>query len=373
MKKTLKIFLLLAFFPCFTLSIKGQYAIVLKDSTILTEIKIKDATPLETQNKITYINKDNKEYQLTPKDAMLFRKKKRTYISKSLTLDGITQQLFLERIMTNDSVSLYTYKYKAKREKELVVYEKKGEKLVPLTDTNNPFINYLKTFPIIQQNPHLEEKLADVPPTSYNLIEQYKKIRRNNINLFTRFRWGAMIGGGFSQIKSEGNLSFSNESHVTLGLFADLPIYKYFSFHPEIYYLKNAKLNEQASSIIGMSFNREYINLPLLARFSFINLKSRAIPYVQVGPEIIYLIKGETNGYEIRNATGYETQLTEWDTYFHKNFSMTINAGIGLEYKLNRRHSLFVDIRYRFEPSMQLLDNRKTSMNSVFTTLSFNL
>jgi hypothetical protein len=182
-----------------------------------------------------------------------------------------------------------------------------------------------------------------------------------------------MIGGGFSQIKSEGNLSFSNESHVTLGLFADLPIYKYFSFHPEIYYLKNAKLNEQASSIIGMSFNREYINLPLLARFSFINLKSRAIPYVQVGPEIIYLIKGETNGYEIRNATGYETQLTEWDTYFHKNFSMTINAGIGLEYKLNRRHSLFVDIRYRFEPSMQLLDNRKTSMNSVFTTLSFNL
>jgi hypothetical protein len=137
--------------------------------------------------------------------------------------------------------------------------------------------------------------------------------------------------------------------------------------------LKNAKLNEQASSIIGMSFNREYINLPLLARFSFINLKSRAIPYVQVGPEIIYLIKGETNGYEIRNATGYETQLTEWDTYFHKNFSMTINAGIGLEYKLNRRHSLFVDIRYRFEPSMQLLDNRKTSMNSVFTTLSFNL
>ena len=87
----------------------------------------------------------------------------------------------------------------------------------------------------------------------------------------------------------------------------------------------------------------------------------------------MYLVKGETNGYEMRESTGYQTQLIEWPTYLHNNFSMSINAGVGLEYKLNKKHSLFFDIRYRLEPSMKLLDNRKTSMNSVFGTLSFNI
>ena len=371
MKKTLKRLLLLAFFSCLVLTVKAQSSIALKDSTILVKVKIKDASSFDKQYEIRFTDKDKKEHHLTPKDIILFREKKKMYVSKPLTLNGITQQLFVERIMYNDSISLYVYR--TEEEKDLIVYERKGEKLIPLTETNNPFIEYLKTFPVITQNPELEAKLMDIPPSSYKLIDQYNKIKKNNINLFTRFRWGIMASGGFSQIKSTGNISFSQESHFTVGLFADLPVYKYFSFHPEVYYLKNAKLNEQTSTNVGLSFNRESICIPLLARFSFINVRSKAIPYLQLGPEFMYLVKGETNGYEMRESTGYQTQLIEWPTYLHNNFSMSINAGVGLEYKLNKKHSLFFDIRYRLEPSMKLLDNRKTSMNSVFGTLSFNI
>ena len=356
---------------CLTSGIKAQNVVVLKDSTILVGVKLKDASPIEKQYEVKFTDKEKKEYHLTPKDVIIFNEKRKRYLSKSFTLDGISRELFLERIMYNDSTSLYIFK--SENEKDLVVYEDKYGTIVPLIDKSNPFIEYLKTFPVVHQNPELVAKIENTPPVPNKLLDQYHTVRKNNINLFTRFRWGVMAGGGFSQIKGIGNLSFSNESHLTVGLFADLPVYKHFSFHPEVYYLKNAKLNEKNYSAIGMSFNREYICMPLLARFSFINLKSKAIPYIQVGPEIMYLFKGETNGYEMREATGYETQITEWDTYYHSNFAFTLNAGIGLEYKLNKKHSLFFDVRYRMESSVKLLENRETSINSVFTTLSFNL
>lgn len=368
--KTIKL-LFIGLLLCLSTEIKAQNAVVLKDSTILVGVKIKDASPIEKQYEVKFTDRENKEYHLTPKDVIIFNEKRKRYLSKSFTLDGISRELFLERIMYNDSVSLYVYK--SENEKDLVVYEEKDGTIVPLFDKSNPFINYLKTFPVVLQNPELAEKIEDTPPIPNKLLDQYYKVRKNNINLFTRFRWGVMVGGGFSQIKGTGNLSFTNESHLTVGLFADLPVYKYFSFHPEVYYLKNAKLNEKNYSTIGMSFNREYICMPLLARFTFINLKSKAIPYLQFGPEIMYMFKGESDGYEMREATGYETQITEWDTYYHQNFAFTLNAGIGLEYKLNKKHSLFFDVRYRMESSVKLLENRKTSINSVFTTLSFNL
>lgn len=370
MKKTKLLFICL--FSCLFLTMKAQNVVVLKDSTMLVGVKLKDTSPIQKQYEIEFTDKKNKEYHLKPEDVIIFNEKKKRYLSKTFNIDGISRQLFLERIMYNDSVSLYIYR--SENNKDLVLYEKNREVLIPLIGTNNAFTNYLKNFPVILQNPELAEEIETVPPTPSHLIEKYNKVKKNNINLFTRFRWGIMVGGGFSQIKKvSGNLLFSNESHLTIGLFADLPVYKHFSFHPEVFYLKNAKLNEQTSPVIGMSYNREYISMPLLARFSFINLKSKAIPYLQVGPEIMYLFKGETNGYEMREATGYETQITEWDTYLHDNFAFTFSAGVGVEYKLNKRHSLFFDVRYRIEPSVKLVKDRKTSINSVFTTISFNL
>lgn len=370
MKKTKLLFICM--FSCLFFTMKAQNVVVLKDSTILVGVKLKNASPIQKQYEIQFTDKENKEYHLKPEDALIFNEKKKRHLSKTFNIDGISRQLFLERIMYNDSVSLYIYK--SENNKDLVLYEKKNEALIPLLDTNNAFTDYLRNFSVILQNPELREEIEATLPIPSQLIEKYNKVKKNNINLFTRFRWGVMAGGGFSQIKkSSGSLSFSNESHLTVGLFADLPVYKYFSFHPELFYLKNAKLNEQTSTTIGMSYNREYISIPLLARFSFINLKSKAIPYLQVGPEIMYLFKGETDGYEMREATGYETQIIEWDTYFHDNLALTFSAGVGLEYKLNKRHSLFIDVRYRIEPSVKLVENRETSISSVFTTISFNL
>lgn len=370
MKKTLKSLLLLAFFSCLVLTVKAQSSIVLKDSTILVKVKIKDATPFDKQYEIRFTDKDKKEYHLTPNDIILFREKKKMYVSKPLTLNGITQQLFLERIMYNDSISLYVYR--TEEEKDLIVYERKGEKLIPLTETNNPFIEYLKTFPIITQNPELEEDIENTPFTANHLIEKYNIVKKNNINLFTRFRWGGMVSGGFSQINQANNLSFSKESHLMVGLFADLPIYKYFSFHPEVFYIKNAKLNEQKSDI-QLAFNREAIILPLLFRFSYNDFRGRIIPFLQLGPEVFFTFKGESNwDMAINNVENY-TEIISQPDFKHPNVSFAGSIGIGVEYKLNKKHSVFIDIRYRHEPNLKLLEKYKTSISYLSTTLSYNL
>ena len=368
MKKTKLLFICL--FSCLFLTMKAQNVVVLKDSTMLVGVKLKDTSPIQKQYEIEFTDKKNKEYHLKPEDVIIFNEKRKRYLSKTFNIDGIFRQLFLERIMYNDSVSLYIYR--SENNKDLVLYEKNREVLIPLIGTNNAFTNYLKNFPIILQNPELAEEIENTSPSADHLIETYNKVKKNNINLFTRFRWGIMASGSFSQIKQAHNLSFSNESHLTVGVFADLPVYKHVSFHPEFFYQKNAKLNEQKSDI-QLAFNREAIILPLLFRFSYIDIRGRIIPFFQFGPEILFTLKGESNWNRgINNVKNY-TEIISQPEFKLPNISFASSIGIGVEYKLNKKHSVFIDIRYRHEPNLKLLEKYKTSISYLSTTLSYNL
>lgn len=355
---------------CVTLVGQAQNSIVLKDSTILLDMKILTTSPIERQYEIQLIDKNKEERHLTPKDVIIYREKNKTYLSKTFTLNGRETNVFLERILNNDTISLYIFREEG--EKDLALYEGKDGKLIPITKMNNPFLDYLKTFPIVHKNPELAERIESTPPTPLDLLEEYRRVKKNNLHLYTRFRWGVMLSGAITKIHQTDEFSISNESHFFIGAFADIPVLRGFSFHPEIYYQKNSQSNNDPYSI-GIVFNRESIWLPLLARFSFINVKSRTIPYLQLGPELAYVLEGKTEWYKMVNKSGVYKQIEEQPVYTHGKFRYAVNAGLGFEYKLNDLHSLFIDVRYRIEPLVYLVPRTKTNISSIFITASYNL
>ena len=66
-------------------------------------------------------------------------------ICKDVAIARLGTQKYLGReIGVNDRPNDIITVYRTEEEKDLIVYERKGEKLIPLTETNNPFIEYLK-------------------------------------------------------------------------------------------------------------------------------------------------------------------------------------------------------------------------------------
>ncbi|WP_337966680.1 porin family protein [uncultured Flavobacterium sp.] len=114
-----------------------------------------------------------------------------------------------------------------------------------------------------------------------------------------------------------------------------------------------------------------YITLPIMLKFSFTHNKSF---YINGGPYLGYLIKSGMTFESSRKQTPDEDLE---NTKYRKSLDFGISAGFGKEFKLNDKHSIYVELRENLgltdiaNPDMPTDESMKTNSFNLITGFTF--
>lgn len=214
-------------------------------------------------------------------------------------------------------------------------------------------------------NDNLAEFTADcqnvgdaVKLVQYNKKSLSKLISRyNNCELkpFPSFKYGIVVGYGMTKLfpssKNEyeylDRFNYKYEGGMTVGLFIDNPLFvSDFSLHAEVYYSQNgfSYNHRTANQDIDIVVNTSTLNVPLLIRYTLPTLKMR--PFVNAGGIYTYHFKNENVLYAADIEQDVITINKVSETAFISENRVGFSLGGGLEYKLNYKRAISVELRY---------------------------
>ncbi len=140
---------------------------------------------------------------------------------------------------------------------------------------------------------------------------------------------------------------------------------------------------EEANSLYSYSRRLTYLQLPLLTHISFGSRRFKG--FVNLGPEVSYMIASSISAnFDYNNFTGLPdfpvaNRTNEQMAMEIKNhFDYGISAGLGMEYYLNRRHSINLEGRFYYGIGNIFSDKKKDTFSgsrgiSLQVTLGYNL
>lgn len=343
---------------------------ITRRDTVLTQVNFLSDDSHDMQYKIKVRLKDGTERVFMSHEIIGYRKNKKTYHSKLLKIDGRIHQVLLPRMYDEDSVAIYQF-IQDNGKRKLYAGFGKDSLIIPITDEKNPdYINplylYLKQFPIVQNE--IVGKFFDrLKPTVGSFARRHLVAKTNNPNYMTRFRWGIMMGASIGKARVK-DFAFANKLMGFGGVFADIPIFGTLSVHPEVIFYPYAYSSRQLSeaSETNAVYNRKDLTGTLLFRHTLRFVKGKWLPYAMLGPEINWILdKSVESARRWIDNEGF-TELEQLSHPQTKNTTVGLTGGVGVEYILTHRNSLFFDVRYRHELE-------KEGVKGIYFTLSFNL
>jgi len=300
----------------------------------------------------------------TPDEIDEFYTEGKIFVSMQSPIAG-EKKVFFHQLVKRDSIAVYQYE----NETGSFLFFQQGEELKEITPQNNPYAEYVaQEYGSDSSNP-VNNYL--IKPTQSSIKFAEKLIRTRNHNLLVRMRYGIWIAMGQSNISQEISPSDNTDNHLLAGIFLNVPIHTYYSVHTELSYMREA-YSSSYNSIYGLHdeltdqiYNRNSLFMPIMLRYSLNQLKGNLIPYFQLGPSAHFALKKEMESRVFtiidKNISIDKQPIIRKNNYFYPG----LNAGAGLEYKLNSHHSLLLDFRY-----IRILDDE--NMNLFYTTLSFS-
>jgi hypothetical protein len=342
------LYLLLFFFQI--LKVYGQNDYYSTDSTTSVGIKLIDGG-VRTNSRFCQIKKNEEIIQYSPYEVKEYGfKDGRNYFSRIIIVDNKEQKVFLERL---NKGKIILYYYKDKNGKKFFI-EKDKAQLVELNNdnTNHSFVDSIKFYTNDCEKVKDRLKLIKYRKKSLSrFINQYNSCKNKPI---PHIRYGVSIGYAVSQpldskIKDDflNSAVFANDKALTMGLFLDIPIlHSHFSFHPEVYYQKNAfsSHSESISSVDDVVINATSINIPLLIRYTLPTVKFR--PYLNMGGTFAYNIRNENivSHAMINNGIINIVFPEEKNVYSQRQIGYSLGGGI--QYDFTNWKSIFVELRY---------------------------
>jgi len=273
----------------------------------------------------------------------------RVYISRTISIQNEEKKVFLE-ILKKGKLNLYYFK------------DKDGSKYFLEKDSGH--LVELKSSPDKLYKATLEQYVADCSSASEAL--KHVPFNKNNLNKFFEMynscsnqqfpyiKYGVMVGCGIYEPQNYNISSnelkiaeFNNTISLNFGAFMDIPILvSSFSFHPEIYFLKNNFIGRSLSNseITDIKINSNAIVLPILFRYNFLSLKF--LPYLNLGGIYAYNFSNNPALYSttIQNDIVEISMISSANIYSKEQFGYAFGAGF--HYKINSRNSLFMEFRY---------------------------
>lgn len=140
---------------------------------------------------------------------------------------------------------------------------------------------------------------------------------------------------------------FPNRPGPTFGLFGSIRLHKQLSLQPELLYAPKGRKAE-SGGVLSDTFVIDYIEIPLLARFSF-PIHDRFAPYVLAGPAMSFLLR-----YQIESeGDGSITDRTD----LARSIDLGVLGGAGTSVVLTGPHALVVEARYERSLTRLLMED----------------
>ncbi len=300
------------------------------------------------------VKKGNEYVKYTPYELTEYQTKGTVYVSKEIEHNGEQKRFFLERLADGE-VSLYYFR---ERGGYTFYFQREGEELTALPrrlDTNGK-----KTYKEI-----LADELEDCTYTPQHLrTTRYTKSALagffDNYNRcsplpFSVTRYGLTAGygsfvhsvPGYSKENFLRDFNFQNYPQFSVGAYADKPLYRnaislyialILSEHSVSEY---SRINDTDVDILTNSVS---LQLPFMVRY---RMHSYALtPFLSAGGVL---------GYDLRNntrvlQTHFEQHIIITDqvpfAVPEPNLFAGISAGAGMEYRLNFRNRISIEIQY---------------------------
>lgn len=331
----------------------------------LTIIGVKITHPLGLKKYHSVIQESRKEEPVvyTPDDISEFCINKNIFVSMVSPIEGEENKVFLHRVIIRDSIAVYLYQDKTGKH---FFFGTQNQGLKEITPQNNLYAEYLSSeYGSDSKHPINQYRIK---LNSQSILFAEKLVRTGNSNLLSRPRYGVWIGAGSGRLTKDIMPNDNSDTHLLVGAFANIPVYRQLSLQTELFYMQEAYSMNKTNPeyITDKIYNRKSIVMPIMPRFSFNWIKGKVIPYIQAGPTIHFALKKKEEEQTVHIHSN-NVNITQPPTIEEKNYFYTgINGGGGLEYKFTRRHSIFWDIRY-------MRTFGKDTHSLFYTTLSVNI
>ena len=376
--KRFKFYCALALF--FPFALVGQTTYYKTDSLLVVGgIKIIDAGE-KLNSQVCRIQKMNKEIELSPSEVLEYGLSSgQVYVARSIQIDNSEQRVFLERLVKG-KVTLYYFRGKGMK---TYFIEKDSSKLIEVPRHNRKIAKYnfrKQVAPAVDDCDKVKSLLSLVSYTKISLSKYISCYNNCESNSFPFIRYGILIGDRESKLTRNFHIQDSYARYLdliylssfTLGGFIDVPLYgRNVSVHTELYvscqkYSYSAQSTTSALDFIGSNSS---ISIPLLVRYTFLSKKIR--PFINAGVEFTNNFKSDYAFYKTDIQPNFIKIDKVNDKIVIESNRIGFAAGAGLEYKLNYRHSLFLETRYTLQYGMQNAGVFNNSIIQILTGFNF--
>jgi len=369
----MKRILFLLFAITITVSIYSQTDYYVKDSALTMGVTIIDQG-IQNNQKSCKIQLKDSTFSFSPNQITEYSfGSSDKYFSKTFTINGVSRTNFLLRL---DSEAPFVYYFQDEQHSTFFI-EKESNKLVELTEQN--YRSVIEDF--TSHCSHNKEKLKFLTYSRLSFERYFSNTDYCKTKHTVYFKWGILAGAEATlpSLKSSPSnpdlklFQFPYTYNCLFGVFVDYPIGKgNLSLHPELYIAKNGY------SVSKHATNKDYdfisnittANLPILLRYtaSF----GKLFPFINIGPTFSYVLREKSylNTATINTSSSTITIDDNGPNRYFSSQQLGMAAGIGVEYKLNYKHALFVEARVNQQYGFQTQD---FSRNNLQLIISFNL
>ena len=300
------------------------------------------------------------------------------------TSPGVVEQLMVQRSYNggDEWPSLFRFYPERGKSQDYVQVQGGVLKYIDPRDPDNAFRHELRRKNTQQGgNVQIDRRLSRLKASRFGLREARKLIKSQNDNMIPCSRYGLGVGlfGNNTQLtlhdeNSSQVLPSKLQLQLTATAWADFRSLEGVSLHPELTFQKTSS-HVQASSPEGaeLAFNRTQLSMPLLGRYTCVQMRGQWLPFIEGGMQLNLTLRNECRlQYAIYDSEDYVSSMRQMG--FSKNcFWANPLAGLGLEYRLTPRRSLFLDVRYLFDITSEVENVLDVKQGGWMASLSINL
>lgn len=293
----------------------------------------------------------------TPYDVKSYGLKNgKVYFSKNIKIEDTVQRVFLEQLVKGKT-SLYYY-----RGKRISTFflEKDSTLLFELPNSKKNKVNIFRDtlMTLTSDCPYVTKEAKHVRNTKISLTRLISGYNECTLKPPPFLKYGLVMGYGTSKLIPVSGIEteylkkfdFKYEGGFLLGSFIEKQIsHSNFSLYSGLYFSRYRFSVHQSINIIDFDFvtNISSLKLPIMIKYTYHpSLKIR--PFINAGGIVAYNFKINSSFYEATNSLGEITiddNREKGASFFYRN-QIGFATGIGTEYKLNHKNSLFFELRY---------------------------
>ncbi len=371
MKNIISVLILI--FSC--LSAFGQQGFYATDSTMLVSVKIIDNGRIENGRWCVAL-KGNKTEKYSPDEVKMYGfNKERIYWSKTIIYGGTPDKYFLEQL-SDGKLKLF---YFADKKYNTFYIEEDSTSFQELAKGNKSDDSYFQKqlqqissdFPEIYNNAkyvHYNRRALSKFVNEYNNRE-YKPFPYFKIGLVGFKEMSEFDLSKSASLDNVGQINCKYDNSFGAGVFTDIPIrVSNFSFHLEILYTKHnySFSSETNNEIIDFATNFSSVKVPILLRYTYPSKKIS--PFINTGAIWAYNTDKKTKFFETKFAGNIIEIEDIADKSIVADTQKGFSAGMGIEYRLNYKHSMFFEVRF----NRLLSDNKSLNNQDIQFLASFN-